>query len=156
MPGNYLLVMFELLSCGGCFSYSRTVKICLKLRFRFRTRYFGTCKNKVHYAGIGHLKVQCHETFDYFFCLKDSTLAPNEQAKTVSRTFCVFAKINLTFSKPACQRSHWLCGHVIKYLLTTRTRCQRSQRLHGQDKNYADTFGKLWRLLTDIKRTIRW
>ena len=33
------------------------------------------------------LKAQCHEIFKTFFCLKDSTWAPYEQAKTVSQTF---------------------------------------------------------------------
>ena len=33
------------------------------------------------------LKGQCHEIFDDFFCLKDYTWVPYEQAKTVSRTF---------------------------------------------------------------------
>ena len=32
------------------------------------------------------LKGQCHEIFDHFFGLKDSTWAPYEQAKTVSQT----------------------------------------------------------------------
>ena len=32
----------------------------------------------------GPLKGQCHEIFDHFFGFKDSTWAPNEQAKTVS------------------------------------------------------------------------
>ena len=39
--------------------------------------------------------------------------------------------------------------------LTTQTRCWRSQRLPRHSNDYADTFGKLWRLLTDFKGTIR-
>ena len=38
-------------------------------------------------------KSQCHEIFDNFFGLKDSTCAPYEQAKTVSQIFSFFAKI---------------------------------------------------------------
>ena len=45
---------------------------------------------------------------------------------------------------------------TIAYLLTTRTRCRRSQWQRGHGQDYADTFGKLWRLLTDFKGTIRW
>ena len=48
------------------------------------------------------------------------------------REFFVFAKI---FSKNVCPRCRWLRGH---------------------DNDYADTFGKLWRLLTDFKGTLRW
>ena len=66
-----------------------------------------------------------------------------------------------------CPRSCWLRRHVLKKSLTTRTRCWCSHRLRGQrcrrsqqirehGQDYADTFGKLWRLLTDFKGTIRW
>ena len=40
--------------------------------------------------------------------------------------------------------------------LTTRTHCRYSCWLRGHDNDYADTFGSLWRLLTDFKGTIRW
>ena len=38
------------------------------------------------------LKGHCHEIFLPFFCLIDSTWAPHEQAKIISRTFFVFCK----------------------------------------------------------------
>ena len=36
-----------------------------------------------------------------------------------------------------------------------RTHCQRSQQIRWHLQDYADTFGKLWRLFTDFKGTIR-
>ena len=38
------------------------------------------------------LKGQCHEIFNHFFGLKDSTWATYEQAKTVLRTFLFLGK----------------------------------------------------------------
>ena len=40
--------------------------------------------NVINITALIHisLKGQCHEIFDHFFGLKDSTEAPNEQAKT--------------------------------------------------------------------------
>ena len=59
-----------------------------------------------------YLKGQCHEIFDHFFiCLKDSTWAPYEQAKTVSRTFRFREDIRSQSSKNRCQRSQGLRGH---------------------------------------------
>ena len=51
--------------------------------------------NVINITALIHisLKEQCHEIFDHFFGLKDSTLAPCEQAKTVSRTFSFSPKI---------------------------------------------------------------
>ena len=63
------------------------------------------------------LKGQCHEIFDNF-CLKDSTWAPYEQTKTVSRTFSYSSKFNSKVKK--------LHDHVVT---STAIRCPLSQRL---------------------------
>ena len=63
-----------------------------------------------------YLKGQCHKII-FFFSLKDSTWAPYEQAKTVSRNFFIFREdIWLQSSKIACPRSRW-GFHIFKLLL---------------------------------------
>ena len=56
--------------------------------------------------------------FRQFFCLKDSTWAPYEQTKTVSRTFSYSSKFNSKVKK--------LHDHVVT---STAIRCPLSQRL---------------------------
>ena len=63
-----------------------------------------------------------------------------------------------------CQRGQWLSWHLVSIVnsyvdimsMTKHTLCQCSQRLRRHEQDYADTFGKLWSLLTDFKGTIRW
>ena len=55
-----------------------------------------------------------------------------------------------------CKRSKRLRGHRVSVVVVaTRTHCWRSQRLYRYGQDYADTFRKLWMLLTDFKATIR-
>ena len=64
----------------------------------------------------------------FFFCLKDSTWAPYEQAKTVSRTF----SFSRRYSRKTCVRVvNKYADTVSAYSTTTPTSCQRSQRLRG-------------------------
>ena len=116
-----------------------------------------------------------------FFCLKYLIWAPYEQSKIVSQSLlfsgrnslktcvCVVRttlthrklfyfwkskKVTKFFSK--C--SHWLQGHGVSDVVDYAYMCQRSQRLRrhrvGIVNDYADTFGKLWKLLTDFTGTI--
>ena len=73
------------------------------------------------------LKGQCHDIFDTFYIKKTCELA-----KTVSWIFR-------------------FCKDILKKNLFPRCRW-----LRGHDNDNADTFGKLWRLLTDFKGTLRW
>ena len=57
----------------------------------------------------------------HFFCLKDSTWAPYEQGKTVSRTFWFCKDIRSQISKIACPRRCLpVRGHVVSVVTTTR------------------------------------
>ena len=66
------------------------------------TYAFGERNVNLHIKFQTGLKGQCHEIFDHFFiCLKDSTWAPYEQAKTVSRTFSFSRRYSIAkFEKP--------------------------------------------------------
>ena len=97
------------------------------------------------------LKGQCHEIFDHFFAQK---IRPGPH---LNRRFHELFQ---------CQRGQWLRWHCVsdvshyadtvsEYSTNTRTLCQRSQWLRGHGQDYVDTLGKLFRLLTDLKGTIR-
>ena len=119
-----------------------------------------------------------------FFCLKDSTWAPYELAKKgftkYSQKTCVRVVNDYA---DMCQRSQQLRGHLSERLrwhtwnsftsekvknkqksnkkcnlIFSKIACPRSKRLPGLRRHineYTDTFWKLWRLLTDVKGTIR-
>ena len=66
------------------------------------------------------LKGQCHEIVDLFLLNRDSTWAPYEHAKMVSRKTCVCVvndyantmSVWSTTTLTLCQRSQRLCGHI--------------------------------------------
>ena len=64
----------------------------------------------------------------------------------------------MIFSKIGRPCSRWLRWNHVSVVNDYRDMCWRSQRLHGHGvgvvNDYADTFGKLWRFLTDFKGTI--
>ena len=68
------------------------------------------------------LKAQCHEIFKTFFCLKDSTWAPYEQAKRFRKLFNSHKDIPSQSSKIACSCRQQLRGHKFfrKYLQEKR------------------------------------
>ena len=91
------------------------------------------------------LKCSCRRSYacpgsqrlPFFFCFKDSTWAPYEQTKTVSRTFlfswrysrkmCVHV---VNHSLTWCQHSQRLCWHSVSVVIDyTPTQCHRSQWL---------------------------
>ena len=74
------------------------------------------------------LKGQCHEIFDHFFGLKDSTWGLYEQMKMVSPNFSFL------------RRDLWKTCRTVGV---------------GIVSDDLDTFEKRWRLLTDFKGTIR-
>ena len=63
-------------------------------------------------------KITVSRDFWPFFCLKDSTWAPYEQAKTVSRTYSFFAKI---FAKKRMSAKSTTTFYVSTTTLTHRT-----------------------------------
>ena len=72
------------------------------------------------------------------------------------------APISVNNYADTCQHSQQLNGHcfsVVHVYAVTQCACSRSRWLRGQGvvvvNNYTDTFGKLWRLFTDFKGTIR-
>ena len=72
------------------------------------------------------------------------------------------APISVNNYADTCQHSQQLNGHcvsVVNVYAVTQCACSRSRWLRGQGvvvvNNYTDTFGKLWRLFTDFKGTIR-
>ena len=111
------------------------------------------------------------------FCLKGPTWAPYEQMKMVSQTFSFCEDIHkkrvstysLTMLTPCLcsQRLRWHLGNYFTLenvkkncnLIFSKIACWRSHRLRrhivGVVNDNADTFGKLWWLLTDFKETIR-
>ena len=116
-------------------------------------------------------------SFSTLFSFKKLHLGTMWTGKNGSRKFR-FSKI---FVKNVCPHSHQLCWHsasVVKvdadtmsaWSMTTLTPCRRScwlyadrwwnsHWLHGHRQDYTqyvDTFGKLWRLLTDFWGTLRW
>ena len=95
---------------------------------------------------LSGLKRTVSRDFWQFFCYKDSTWAPYEHTKSFLQTFFVFAKIfaiNRLKNVSPHSRSRWHgVGVVNNWLL-------------GHRQDFADTFGTFWRLLTDLKGTIR-
>ena len=75
------------------------------------------------------LKRQCHEIFNTFFVNQNTTRAPYEQAKTVSRNFSFSRRYSRktrvpivvdyvdTMSAPRCWRGRWLCWHRVCVVL---------------------------------------
>ena len=56
------------------------------------------------------LKGQCHEIFEHFFGLKETTWAPGEQAITVLRNFLFLRKYS---RKNVCIRNLWIHWHGV-------------------------------------------
>ena len=140
----------------------------LKIDFLCKTRYIFCLKNLLSGGEYRQMmsggsltenllggKGQCHEIVDTFFDKKTSPgLHTNSQfffSKTFSKNVCP--------TPTRCQRGHWLRWHrvciVIDYVDTVSA---LSTTMHYADdgQDYADTFRKLWRLLTDFKVAIRW
>ena len=59
------------------------------------------------------LKGQCHEIFNHFLGLEDSTWAPYEQAKTVLRNFFISRRYSIAKFENWDLRSQRLSGHPI-------------------------------------------
>ena len=67
-------------------------------------------------------------------------------------------------SSDICRNSRWLRGddvglvvdyHGVSNVVDYVDQCRHGQWLCGHDNDYADTFGKFWRLLSDFKGKIR-
>ena len=65
-----------------------------------------------------YLKGQCHEIFDHFWGLKDSTWAPYDQAKTSCENFRFRGDIQSQRLKIGFPHSQRLRGHLIFSLYT--------------------------------------
>ena len=67
--------------------------------------------------------------------------------------------VGIVNKRTQCQHSRWRHGQWTRcqrsqLLCTMQTCCRHSKRLQGHKQDYGDTFGKLWRLLTDFIGTI--
>ena len=118
----------------------------------------------LHWHSVIVVVVSVLRDFLHFFWSKNSTWS------TVSKDTRIIRKNSCTWDECAPYKQakmvlqNFLCVRVVNHYadtmlaksLTMRSWCLCSQLLRGHRQDYPNTFGKLWRLLTDFKGAIWW